>query len=160
MATMEEANRFLGGYLPIYNRRFSVPPIQAADLHRPIPTGVDLQGVLCIKTERALRKDFTVAHHRTRYQIQDPLRAERVTVEERLDGSLRITHQGQRLRYREIAARPVRVPTPPSLRLNRAPVKPAPDHPWRSPRLPRRPTPRRTEHPQPDISTVAASGHF
>jgi hypothetical protein len=131
IATMEEANRFLDGYLPIYNRRFAIRPAQTADLHRSIPTGLDLKGVLCIKTERALRNDFTVAHNRTLYQIQDHLRVQRVTVEERLDGSLRITHRGQRLRYREIAARPVKVMAPPKIRLNHHPVKPAPDHPWK-----------------------------
>jgi transposase-like protein len=160
MATMEEANRFLSGYLPIYNRRFAIQPAQSADLHRPVPTGVDLQGVLCIKTERALRNDFTVAHNRTLYQIKDNLRAQRVTVEERLDGSLRITHQGQRLRYREIAARPLTVAEPPNIRVNKPPVKPAPDHPWRGPRRPRRPTPARTEHPKPDISILVGTGHF
>src|SRR3970282_1352846 len=62
ITTMEEGNRFLAGYLPIYNRLFAVKPAQSADLHRSIPTGLDLNGVLCIKTERALRNDFTVAY--------------------------------------------------------------------------------------------------
>lgn len=131
ITTMEEGNRFLGGYLPIYNRRFAVRPAQAADLHRPIPAGLDLKGVLCIKTERTLRNDFTVAHDRKLYQIQDNIRAQRVMVEERLDGSVRITHQGQWLRYREIAARPVKLTAPPKVRWNPPPVKPAPDHPWK-----------------------------
>jgi hypothetical protein len=130
IATMEEANRFLAGYLPIYNRRFSVQPAQTADLHRSIPTGLDRNGTLCIKTERALRNDFTVAHNRTLYQIKDNLRAQRVMVEERLDGSLRITHQGQRLRYHAIASRPrpVRRAAPTSKTTPR--TKPTPDHPW------------------------------
>ena len=130
ITTMEEANRFLGSYLPIYNRRFAVQPAQSADLHRPVPKGSDLNRVLCIKTERALRKDFTVAHNRTLYQIQDNVRTARVMVEERLDSTMRITHQGQRLRYREIAARPLKVAEPPRVRLNTPRVKPAPDHPW------------------------------
>src|SRR3970040_2210695 len=37
ITTMEEGNRFLAGYLPIYTRRFAVNPAEAADLHRPIP---------------------------------------------------------------------------------------------------------------------------
>lgn len=58
---MEDANRFLAGYLPIYSRRFAILPAQAAlRWRRPIPTGLDLNGVLCIKTKRALRNDFTV----------------------------------------------------------------------------------------------------
>jgi hypothetical protein len=130
ITTMEEANRFLAGYLPIYNRRFAIRPAQTADLHRSIPQGLDLNGTLCIKTERALRNDFTVAHNRTLYQIKDTFRAQRVTVEERLDGSLRITHQGKRLRYHAIASRPrpVRRAAPTSKTTPR--TKPAPDHPW------------------------------
>ncbi len=131
IAAMEEGNRFLEGYLPIYNRRFAVRPAQVADLHRSPPKGLDLNGVLCIETERALRNDFTDAHNRTLYQIQDNLRAQRVTVEAWLDGSLRITHQGRRLRYREIAARPVNVAALPKVILNPHPPKPSPDRPWR-----------------------------
>ncbi len=39
IATLEAANRFLEAWLPIYNRRFTVQPAQAADLHRPKPAG-------------------------------------------------------------------------------------------------------------------------
>jgi len=131
ITTMEEANRFLGGYLPIYNRRFTIRPAQSADLHRPIPKRYDLDRTLCIKTERALRNDFTVAHNRTLYQIQDNLRAHRVTVEERLDGSLRITHQGQRLRCHVIAHRPVKAHELPKILVRKRGTKPAPDHPWK-----------------------------
>ncbi len=131
IATMEEANRFLGSYLPIYNRRFAVKPAQSADLHRSIPKGLDLNGVLCIKTERALRNDFTVAHDRKLYQIQDNLRAQRVTVEERLDGTLRITHQGQRLRCHVIAHRPVKAHETPKILVRKRGTKPSPDHPWK-----------------------------
>ena len=42
IATLEAANRFLEAWLPIYNQRFTVPPAQAADLHRPKPAGGDL----------------------------------------------------------------------------------------------------------------------
>jgi Homeodomain-like domain len=130
VATMEEANQFLAGYLPIYNRRFAIRPGQAADLHQPIPPRLDLNGTLCIKTERTLRNDWTVAHNRRLYQMVDNLRAQRVTVEERLDGSLRIMHQGKRLRYHALASRPRPVqraaPTPKTTPR----TKPAPDHPW------------------------------
>src|SRR5579863_168578 len=37
IATVEAANQFLETYLPQYNQRFTVPPAQAADLHRPRP---------------------------------------------------------------------------------------------------------------------------
>ena len=71
VSTLEAANRFLEDYLPIYNQRFSVQPAQPADLHRPRPASRELDGSLCIKTTRCLRRDWTVAHHRHLYQVPD-----------------------------------------------------------------------------------------
>ena len=130
IATIEEANRFLGGYLPIYNRRFGVKPMERADLHRPAPSGCDLGSILCLKTERTLRNDFTVAYNGRLYQIHDNVRTQRVIVQERLDGTLHIQHQGRRLRYQEIAARPVKVQEAPKTRIVPRQTKPEPGHPW------------------------------
>src|SRR5512147_2422731 len=60
--TLEQANAFLKEYLPIYNRRFCVIPRERDNLHRPLGKGVNLDTILCAKTERVLRNDFTVAH--------------------------------------------------------------------------------------------------
>ncbi len=131
IATIAEGNRFLAGYLQIYNRRFATPPGKAADLHQSIPTGLDLKGVLCIKTKRALRNDFTVANNQTLYQVQDNLRTQRVTVGERLDRTLRITHQGKALRYKAITHRPVKAHETPKVPLRKRGTRPSPDHPWK-----------------------------
>jgi hypothetical protein len=96
----------LEAYLPRYNQRFAVPPAQAADLHRPLPAGCKLDRILCIKTTRCPRKDFTLAHQGRLYQIHDPLRATHVLVEERLDETMRITHQGRTLSFHAITSRP------------------------------------------------------
>ncbi len=130
IATLEDANRFLERYLPIYNRRFSVQPRETADLHRPIPSGLKLHGILCIKTRRVLRRDFTVANNGVLYQVEDNPRTPHVVVEECVDGTMRITHQGRRLRYQEITARPVKVPKRAARLFLRRPTKPAPNHPW------------------------------
>jgi len=137
IATLADANRFVESYLPIYNRRFAVPPAQAADLHRPTPPARDVDGCLCIKTRRCLRKDFTIAHAGQLYQIHDTIRATHVQVEERLDGTLCITHQGRRLASHVIATRtPIQreegIPGPSARRA----VRPRPDHPWRKWLLP------------------------
>jgi hypothetical protein len=134
VCTLEDANRFLSGYLPIHNRRFSVKAAEGANLHRPIPAGLDLDDLLCLKTERALRNDFTVAHNGGLYQVHDQLRAARVMVEERLDGTMRITHQEKRLQYRPILSRPVREAVKPlKNKPRRRPPPPAPSHPWHRP---------------------------
>lgn len=74
IATRSAANRFLDTYLPTYNQHFAVQPAQPADLHRPrLPRG-HLDRILCIKTTRVLRRDWTVAHNGHLYQIHDNVR--------------------------------------------------------------------------------------
>lgn len=138
ISTLAEANRFLEGYLPIHNRRFAVRPAQPADLHRPSPPSRELARILCLKTERVLRRDWTVAHQGHRYQIHAPIRATQVQVEERLDGTLRITPQGRPLRFQAIAARPLPTAQQAPGSRPRRPVPPRPDHPWRKRLLPER----------------------
>ena len=136
IATIEAANRFLEEWLPIYNRRFSVQPAQATDLHRPKPAGGDLNRILCIKTTRCLRRDWTVAYHGHLYQVRTNVRATHVMVEERVDGTMRITHHGRPLDYHAIPARPERMAEPPKAQVPRRPVKPTLAHPWRKRLLP------------------------
>ena len=130
--TIEEANAFLKQYLPVYNRRFSVLPREREDLHRPLPKGFNLDAVLCIKTERRLRNDFTVAHNNKLYQIEDRTRASKVMVHEYMNGSLRMTYRDQSLRFKEIMSRPVkkRQETQIKERTKRR-YRPSPEHPWK-----------------------------
>jgi Helix-turn-helix domain len=141
VSTREAANQFLEEYLPIYNRRFTVQPVQAADLHRPRLTSRDLDRSLCIKTTRCLRKDFTIAHQGGLYQIHDTVRAPHVLVEERIDGTMRITHQGRALDFHAITSRPMKAAEAKTVHRPRRPVTPRPDHPWR-----KRLRPERTRH--------------
>ena len=136
VSTLDAANQFLKGYLPIDNQRFSVQPAQLADLHRPRPPSRELDRSLCIKTTRCLRRDWTVAHHGHLYQVRTNVRATHVIVEERVDGTMRITHHGRPLDYHAIPARPERVAEPPKAQVPRRPVKPTLAHPWRKRLLP------------------------
>jgi transposase len=127
----EEGNKFLVSYLPKYNRQFEVAPAKKADLHRSFKDRKELDRILSIRTRRALRNDFTVAHNKKLYQIKDNIRTKSVTVEERTDGSMRILHNGQRLKYKEIKSRPTpEVKKPLLLRVWKG-IKPATNHPWR-----------------------------
>jgi transposase-like protein len=130
--TLEEANQFLEGYLPLYNKRFSVCPKEGDNFHRPLPKGLALDTILCIKTERSLRNDFTVAHNKKLYQIKDTIKASKVMVQERVDGSMIMTYQGRSLRFKEITERPVREERQVMVMRIRKPPIPSADHPWRS----------------------------
>jgi len=130
IGTLEQANAFLETYLPGYNQRFQVAAAQPADLHRPLGARRDLNSILCLKTQRHLNADHTVVHGGKRYQIEDRLRASRLTVEEHLDGSLHIRHQGRAVLYREIPPQPVKALYRSASRANSAHL-PAANHPWR-----------------------------
>jgi hypothetical protein len=129
--TLEEANQFLEEYLPLYNKRFSVCPKEKDNFHRPLSKGLALDTILCVKTERSLRNDFTVAHNKKLYQIEDSVRAAKVVVQERIDGSMRMIYRDQSLRFKEIIERPVREEKAPVMMRRRKPVRPSPNHPWR-----------------------------
>ena len=140
VSTLEAANRFLESYLPIHNRRFAVPPAQAVDLHRPRPASRELDRILCLRTTRCLRRDFTIAHQGGLYQIHETVRAPHVLVEERVDGTMRITHQGRPLDFHAITSRPVKAVAAKTVHPPRRPVTPRPDHPWRQRQRPERRT--------------------
>jgi len=129
--TIEEGNPFLEKYLPLYNKRFSVRPREKDDVHRPLPRGIDLSAILCIKTERTLKNDFTVAHNHKLYQIEEATKASKVIVQDRMDGSMRVTYQGQALRFREITERPLKENKQPIVTKRKKTYIPPVDHPWR-----------------------------
>ena len=104
--TIEQANRFLQGYLPGYNRRFSVKAKKEDNFHREIPKGMNLDRILCIRTQRTLQNDFTISHEGHLYQILDKTKARKVQVEERINGTMVITYEDSRLRFKEITERP------------------------------------------------------
>lgn len=136
LKSISEGNEFLKSYLPVFNRRFSVEPLSPEDLHRPPPQGADLNKILSIKTPHALRNDFTVAHEGRLYQVEDIIRSKEVMVEERINGSLLITHKGMPLRYKQITQRPQRPARIQKQHRPRVCRPPAKDHSWRRLRLP------------------------
>ena len=142
--SVQEANEFLTDYLPKHNRRFKKPAASKSDLHRPALHSREFDRILCIKEERTVKNDFTIAHNCSLYQIEQATRAKKVTVEERLDGSLHITYKGQDLRYREITKQPAEGIEAPLLLRERKPRIPPADHPWKTLFLSKR---RRKEQP-------------
>jgi hypothetical protein len=110
---IKEANPFLETYWPRFNEQFSVLPNHQTDMHRPAPSLAQMDKTLCIKTERTLRNDFTISYENKLYQIKDNLQTKKVIVEERLDGSIRLSHQEKSLTFQEITTLPVKTnPTP------------------------------------------------
>lgn len=133
ISSIDEANAFLGQYLAGYARRFGKQPAKDGDLHRACPKDVDLDRILCIRTERGLRNDFTVAHNKRLYQVLDNVRAKRVVVEEYVNGSMKIWHKDAALKFKAISVRPKKEPAkaPYVFKLRRVCTPQAYNHPWR-----------------------------
>lgn len=130
IASIPEANTFVEEYFPRYNKRFRVCAKKEGDVHRAAE-GIDLAGILCIKAQRTLRNDFTISYNKRLYQIEDTIRAHKVIIEERLDGTLCITHQGRALKYTPISSRPVSKEDKQVHGASRKLYQPSPDHPWK-----------------------------
>ena len=157
LSTIEEANRFLETeYTPMCNRKFAVPAASSVDAHRRL-TGFDLKAILSHQEQRVVTNDYTVQYQGQKWQILKQshggrLRRAKVTVEQRLDGSVKFRWRGRYLRTRRIATKLV-TPAPPATspagrraatasglrpaasaaRPPRQQWKPSPDHPWRKP---------------------------
>lgn len=132
ICSIDEANAFLGRYLAGYARRFGIEPAKDGDLHRTCPEDIDLDRILCIKTEHTLRNDFTVAHNRRLYQVLDNVRSQRVVIEEYVNGSMKIWHKGTSLRFKAISIRPEKdtAKAPYAFKLRRVYAPQAHNHPW------------------------------
>jgi transposase len=130
--TKDEANKVAERFLPKYAKRFSVKAVYSDDLHRPIPKGLDMDKILCIREEHPLRNDFTVIHDKKLYQIEDDTRAKKVTVEERIDGSMLITYKDKPLKFKEITVRPKKKEPKKTyeFKIRKVYVPPA-THPWK-----------------------------
>ena len=128
--SIDEANVFLESFLPAYNKRFRVLPANAADLHRPASKIKGIEYILCIKNERVLRNDYTITYNGKLYQIKNNIRAKKVRIEERLDGTMHIMVQGISLEYKEITSRPVREIEKKQSILTKT-TKLSSEHPWK-----------------------------
>jgi len=127
--TKAEANKFLGTYLPVFNRKYGVVAADLSDVHRKPSADLDIDSILCIRTERLLKKDNTVALNGKLYLIDNKCTTKKVMFEQRLNGSLHILNNRVRLTYKVIAARP-KISEKKTVH-SRKSTAPAKDHPWR-----------------------------
>jgi transposase len=101
--TIEQANAYLENeYLPEWNAKFAVVPACADDAHRPLRKQDRLDTILCRVEERVVGNDYTVRLHGQTYQIvradiQPRLRAARLRIEQRRDGTVAVRFENQYL---------------------------------------------------------------
>lgn len=102
--SIAKANRFLDRtYLPQINRRFAKQPANGLDAHRPL-AGEDLAAIFSIQETRRVMNDYTVQIDGVAWQIErgeilGGLSATTVTVERRIDGTMRLRLGDRYLAY-------------------------------------------------------------
>ena len=160
ITTIEAANAFLPGFLERHNARFAVPAADPQPAWRPWPDDLSADAVLCFHYPRRVGRDSTVSWPDGDLAL--PQRSDgrswagrSVIVQERLDGSLWISHDGLCVPVRpapadagQLRARRLTPPSdrdlPPALTelldADKSPApepprdvvhRPRPDHPWR-----------------------------
>jgi hypothetical protein len=112
--TLEGANAYLAGtFLPDWDKRFTVPPANATDAHRPLTDLHCVAASLSHVEFRRVSNDYTLQFRGVRYQIARAsvttgMRGQNVRVEARLDGSVAVRFEGA---YLDVA--PCCTPPPP-----------------------------------------------
>ena len=108
ISTLEDANRYLWEkFIPQHNRMFSRTAKEPGSAYRPLPKGVSLKHVFCLKEERTVAGDNTISYQGKIFQIlPNEYRLSfvkaKVKVHEHLDGSIHIFYQGKKLKHKQI----------------------------------------------------------
>jgi len=169
ITTYAAANEYLARvFLPDFNRRFTVTPLQAGSAFVPL-IGVDLELLLSVQHERTVNNDSVVSFESLSLQL--PRRTDRahyvrcpVLVHEFPEGTLGISYQGRLLaryaRSGELVATPATRPAAPRKGPHTGTARPLSAAPIGAPgavvRLPSQPAGRR-----PPMANIAprAAGH-
>lgn len=110
--SIADANRYLEQvYLPEWAKKRAVEAVSSTTRYRPIPDGLDLRDIFCLKHTRTVNRDQTVHFKTFRYRIKEPARGNlwkhEVTVHEYEDGSIAIFYGDEKLTVEKLR-KPIR----------------------------------------------------
>jgi transposase len=109
ISTLEDANRYLWEkFIPQHNRMFSRTAKEPGSAYRPLPKGVSLKDVFCLKEKRTVAGDNTISYQGKTFQILPneyrlSFYKAKVEVHEYLDGSINIFYQGKKLKHKPLS---------------------------------------------------------
>jgi transposase len=132
---LDSANRFLDqAYLREFNRRFARKAASPLDAHQGLPRNLD--EVLSWEQERVVQRDWTVACEGQWYQLDRQhealsLAGRKVVVRTLRNGRVQLVYRGQKLKWRPLPDRPVRLKQIRPVKAVRRRQPPAANHPWR-----------------------------
>jgi ribosomal protein L29 len=125
--SMQQANDLLESkLLAQFNARFAVKAASPNDAHRKLDARQDLAAILSVQEKRTVSNDYTIRLDNCFYQLLAPVwpgeRGGLVTVENRLDGSMKIRFKQRYLEYRKIDQQGLAAPDGEDLSLAPKPI--------------------------------------
>lgn len=69
--TIEQANDFLIAYIPKYNAKFAIQPLNTTSVFLKLPKKYDLDELLCVKFERTIDNAGVFSLNNSKFQIMD-----------------------------------------------------------------------------------------
>lgn len=142
ISTIKEANEFLEKtFLPKFNAKFMVEPRSKANLHKKLNAKEKskLDSVFSRQYQKVVMNDFTVSHKKKCYQLEkiQPTticKRDKITIEERMDRTIKIRLRGKYLNYKLLPEKPRKINEKNSkqwvIPKSTAHIPPA-NHPWR-----------------------------
>jgi len=140
ISAIGEANEFLKTYIPKFNEQFAVAPSKQADLHRRTTKElkVKLSQIFSVHSQRKVNNDYTILFKNKFFQLLEEqavtvYKKDTVTVEENLNGEIKISCKDIYLAYLELPERPEKII---DVRLSaltayKSGYVPPAGHPWR-----------------------------
>jgi transposase len=152
ISDISAANAYLPEFMKIYNAKFSKPPKEACDAHRPVlHTEQELELIFSRHTQRKVSKSLEIRYDNKVLQIdkhKHRMKGAQVTICESFNHTITLLHQGQEVAFKLFdGSEPYQHPQQDEKMLNdsvdralsqqstRPRYKPAIDHPWRKDRL-------------------------
>lgn len=141
--TTEEANIFLQEkFIPKFNSQFAVIPKKETDLHRKLTDEKiqELDKILSIQNERVVNNDYTIQFKNQYFQLTETqpttvYKKDQVTVEEHLNGEIKLALRNHYLNYVRLPERPkkqINITLPALTIKKQSGWIPPVNHPWRT----------------------------
>lgn len=111
ISTIKEANEYLKNeFIPWYNAKYAIEPRAKADLHNQLTKQEKnkLDSIFTKQKIRTIQNDFTISYDTKWYQLtkQQPVtvqKKDKVIIEEKRDGSIKIRLRGKHINYKRIS---------------------------------------------------------
>lgn len=141
--TIADANIFLQKiFIPKFNSQFAVIPKKETDFHRKLEAEkiLELKKILSIQNERVVNNDYTVQFKNQYFQLTETqpttvYKKDKITVEEHLNGEIKLSLRNHYLTYLQLPERPKKQIniTLPAITLKKpSGWIPPINHPWRT----------------------------